>query len=132
MFNYFNMHRPDHANLRKSWLKLHFREIQRFRYRRAHINQSTLAVSYSDAVSFLYDWGIFIFIISFLMTPEQLSEALSVSFSSFFSLMVSLQAKPDLPSCIPVHKPHQSGRGICALLTPKGRVVFHDRSTRNG
>jgi len=80
-------------------------------------------VSYSDAVLLLCDcgWVIFIFIISFLITPT-LKEVLNIAFFFFFSLMVSLQAKPDVFSCIHTHKPHHSGRGICALLPPKGEL----------
>lgn len=85
LFNCFNIPRPDNTNLGRSWLKLRFKEIQRFRYRRAHLNQSAIAVSYSDAMLLPCDCGcdIFIFIISFLTTPT-LKWVLRVSFFSFF------------------------------------------------
>lgn len=118
----FNIHRPDNTNVGRSWLKLHFKKIQRFGYRRAHLNQSATAVSYSDATLFLCDWGIFT--ISFPITPSLRGFECFLFF--FFSLMVSLQAKPDMSPCIHVHKPHHAGRGVCALLPPKRRVVFHD------
>lgn len=40
--------------------------------------------------------------------------------------MLSLWAKPDISSCIQVHKPHHAGRGVSALIPPKWKVVFDD------
>lgn len=56
-----------------------------------------------------------------------LKEVLNIPcFKFFFSIVLSLWAKPDISSCIHVYKPHHTGRGVSALMPPKWKVVFDD------